>query len=332
MKQKGQNGSIRQRAAGRIDFISSGKHSEAVWAMSLYERLGLRCRVHIRRLHYMALLQDGLTLPSGKAYSNTIGDFEYLKNAFERAWLLGLIPYDVFWDSRGFAFDVGLRGSNAQWRILLKQMIEQACRHHIRNSLARFAPAHIEIWLERTSAADIVASLAEKYNVKLLANEGDISLTSIWRFVRRVGNISRPVRILYLCDLDHDQSRPDAVEKVTDVLDQYGLPQTVDLKVLKLALSKDECVRYELPCVPQARISAPHSTELHALEAAAPVFLCETLQSHINRYADYQSLKDAQKRVDGSIDRLLVKINHIIDDNTDVYEAFEGIRSIIQAN
>jgi hypothetical protein len=332
MKQRGQNGSDCQHAAKRINFISGSKHQEAVWAMTLYERLGLGSRLHIRRLHYTDLLQDGLTLASGKAYRNTTADFEYLKNAFERAQLLGLIPYDVFSDSRGFALNGGLRGSNAQRRILLKQIVEQAYRRHIRNSLACFAPVHIEIWLERTSAADIVASLADKYNVKLVASEEDISLTSIWRFVRRISNISTPVRIFYFCDFDHNQSHPDAVEKVTAMLDQYGLSRTVDLKVLKLALSKDECDKYNLPAAPQDVMGIDNQTELHALEAAAPGLLCETLESHINRYTDYQSLKDAQKKVEASINRLLVKINHIIDDNTDVYQAFEGIQSMIQDN
>ena len=103
MKKNGQNSNGVQRTAGNRDQLASGvnlivmdKHSAAVWATNLYQRLGLRHNIHIRRLHYHALLQNGLPLPSGKTYRNTTGDYEYLKTAFDQARLLGLIPYDVF--------------------------------------------------------------------------------------------------------------------------------------------------------------------------------------------------------------------------------------------
>lgn len=354
MNTNGQNSNGHQRSADNVqhvtcglNIVSKGKYTDAVWAMELYERLSFRRDIHIRRIHYWALLQECLTLPSGKPYRNTITDFDYLKNAFEHARLLGLVPYDVFSDSRvssdfpaslryvasgGFSVKGCYNAGDSARRQLLKQMIEQACRRHMRNILARIAPVHVEVWLERTSASDLVVPLAEKYHLNIVASEGDISLTNIWRFIRRVGNASRPVRILYICDFDPQSIAAAAIDKVTAAMSQYGLSGRVDLKIEKLALDQDECEKYDLPCVPNRHATRTNPTELHALEAAAPGLLCKTLESHINQYSDQNPLKDAEKRADSSIEILMARINRIFEGNPDIYEAFEVIQTGISSN
>ncbi|MBW8014653.1 MAG: hypothetical protein FVQ82_00570 [Planctomycetes bacterium] len=336
MKIRGQNSNGVRQAANRVNFITKGKYSAALWAMGLYERLGLRRNIHIRRLHYHALLQDGLKLPSGKAYRNTVCDYEYLKRAFDQARLFGFVPYDIFSDTRGFSdfrFSVGkgLGGCNKARNQLLKQMIEQTCRRHMSNMLARIAPVHVEVWLEQTTAADIVAPLAEKYHLNIVASHQDISLTNIWRFVRRVGNTSRPVRILYICDFD-----PRAISAATDnlkaVMSQYGLLRSVDVKIIKLALGRRECRKYDLPSVPQPGTSTNLPTELHALEVAVPGFLSALVDRHINQYYDYRLLTDAAKQTNDSISRLMVQINSMIDENSNIYEIIDRIKSRVPGN
>jgi hypothetical protein len=326
-----------QRLASDVNYISKGKHSAAVWAMDLYQRFGLAGNLHIRRLHYRALLQAGLTLPTGRAYRNTQADFEYLKMAFEQARLLGLIPYDVFSDASrfsdfGFSERAGLYGCENARRQLLKQMIEQACRRHVRNMLARIARVHVEIWLERTTAADIVSPIADKYHLNIVASHGEISLTDIWRFVRRVSRVSKPVRILYISDFDPLTASAAAINKLTAAMSQYGLSRKVDLKILQLALSKDECEKYDLPPMPGRRTLTANPTELHALEVAAPGFLCETLEKQIIHYSDSRLFTDSAKQTDDSINRLIVEINRTIDKNTDIHKCLDEIQFSVSGN
>lgn len=344
MKKNGQNSNgiqqttgNRHRLASGVNLISKGKHSAAVWAMNLYQRLGLRHNIHIRRLHYHALLQDGLTVPSGKAYRNTTGDYEYLKTAFDQARLLGLIPYDVFSDTNRFSdFPTYVRpalyGNDIARRQLLKQMIEQACRRHMTNMFARIAPVHIEVWLEQTGTADIVAPLAARYHLNIVTSRSEISLTNIWRFVRRIGNASKPVRILYITDFDPKAMSSAAIDKVTTVINQYGLSKSVDLKIIKIALDHRECKKYDLPSAPGSEKHESNPTELHALEVAVPGFLCSMLEKQINKYFDCRLFRDAAKQTDESIARLMVEINRKIDENQDIYEVLEGINFMIPRN
>lgn len=309
----------------RVNFISKGNHSAALWAMGLYERLGLRHNIHIRRLHYHALLQEGLTLPSGRTYRNTLADCEYLERAFDQARLLGFVPYDVFSDTSGFA-DFGPYGSDTARRQLLKQKIDQACKRHMRNMLACLAPVHIEIWLEKNTAADIFYPLGEKYRLNIVTNQNEIPLTSIWHFLRRIANISKPVRIMYISDFTPEVLNT-AADKVTAIMSQYGLSRSVDLKILKLALSKNECGKYNLPSMPGCSTHTDHPTELHALEAVVPGYLRKKLEKRINKYFDSSLFIDTEKQTDESVSRLIVKINRMIDDNQDIHEALGEIES-----
>jgi len=344
MKKNGQNGNgvqqttdNGQRLASGVNLIFKGKHSAAVWATNLYQQFGMRQNIHIRRLHYHALLQDGLTLPSGKAYRNTVADYEYLKIAFDQARLLGLIPYDVFSDTNRFSdFPTYVRpalyGSDIARRQLLKQMIEQACRRHMTNMFTRITPVHIEVWLEQTDAADIVAPLAARYHLNFVTSRGDISLTNIWRFVRRVGNTCKPVRILYITDFDPKAMSSAAIDKVTTVINQYGLSKSVDLKIIKIALDRRECKKYNLPCAPGSGTHESNPTELHALEVAVPGFLCSMLEKQMNKYFDCRLFRDVAKQTNESIGRLMVEINRKIDENQDIYEVLDGIKSTIPRN
>jgi hypothetical protein len=329
----GQNTSGTQYSSP-VGMISKGKHTDAVWAMQLYEQLGISRNIHIRRLHYQALLQDGLLLPSGKTYCNTVSDFEFLKRAFEQARLLGLIPYDIFSDGSAnrHSFGYGFPSTNDQRRTLLKQMIEQACRRHMKNMLTRLAPVHVEIWLERSTSADIVAEMANKYNLNIVSSETDITLTNIWHFIRRIGSISKPVRILYIRDFHPKSLQGSAIDKVKSAMNQYGLSSSTDLKFIKLALSQQECKRYNLPLAPESFTGRAITTELHALEAAAPGFLNKTLKTNIDRYFDIHAMGDAATKTDKSIERLILKINRTIDENPDIYKAFAGLQSMVSGN
>ena len=110
------------------------------------------------------------------------------------------------------------------------------------------------------------------------------------------------------------------------------LKKSVDLKIIKIALDRRECKKYNLPCAPGCETHKSDPTELHALEVAMPGFLCSMLEKQMNQYFDCRLFRDAAKQTDESITRLIVEINRKIDENQDIYEVLDGINSMIPRN
>ena len=315
----------------RLNFTSDKKSKAAVWALKLYHQTGYKRRIHIRRLHYNALLQEDLKLPSGKPYRNTVEDFEFLKAAFEQARLLGLIPYDIFLENSFYSklyvsFAGGAGGRKKGWQMMLKRTLELACKMHIKKVLADLVPVHIELWLERTDSGDIVEKLADKYNLNVVASRSDISITSIWHFIRRINSADKPVRILHISDWTGSKETSDAAEKIESVLMQYGLLGKIDLEVIKLSLTEEECVRYDLPPEPECR--GETVIELHALEAAVPGLLCSVLERYLNHFINYNCIKEAEERACNAIKRLKT----IVAENSDIYDVIGEIYSEYSGN
>jgi len=222
----------------------------AHWAANLYHSLGLPRNIHPRRLHYTAITMDRLLLPSGKPYQNTQPDFRYLEMAFEQARFRGYIPYDIFSDD---------------------------CVPTQSNS-ALSSPAHIELWLENTNASHLVAPLAQKYSLNILAYPNSIPLTCIWRFTKRAVLIDRPIRIFYLADFNRHKATPSAIDKLHCLINQYGHKNKLDLKTINIGLSYVDCIEYGLPNSPENH----DITELNALDTVAPGIINQTLFKHIS--------------------------------------------------
>jgi hypothetical protein len=193
---------------------------------------------------------------------------------------------------------------------------------------ARAAAVHVEIWLENTSAADIVQSQAEKYNLNVVASENEISLTSVWHFIRRIANISKPVRIFYLCDFDQTSLAMPAIDKVKSALYQYGLSRKIDFDVQKLVLTQSECEEFALPHRPGTELN---TAELHALEVAAPGYMCNSLQKHIKPHVNLAQLSDSIKAAGNSTNGLMSRVEKILDTRTSFSTAFDNIETMINS-
>lgn len=304
-------------------YIGSAAHYVAAeWARRLYMLLPAGQKVHIRRLHYFALTQPQHTKPSGQVYRNTGADWKFLCDACKFARYLEILPYDVFIDRRRAAA-VPLYGEPAgfdcpqQWTRTLTERIEALCRMQMKLMLARLMPVHIEVWVEKSSAADLIESVGHRYSVNIMTTAGELSLTAVWDFIKRIKDARKPVRIFYISDFDPaGENMPISVSrKIEFLLRRYRLSKKVDLKLRPLLLTRLQCRRFNLPGVPLpegsrwnsqfARYNGRVATELHALEVARPGHIRQMVQEELGKYLNLVRLSRACRLAEAALQEVL---------------------------
>jgi hypothetical protein len=171
-------------------------------------------------------------------------------------------------------------------------------------------PYHLEIWVEKSDIEDIVLPLARKYQFNYLPFIGQPSLSACRDLVDRAVLSDRPARILYISDFDpQGQSMPTAVSRKAEwILATRGLD--LDIELRPLALTKDQCIEFELPRTPikdsdklKDAFEKRHgegATELDALEAICPGVLRRLIVTELDRYHDH-GLQDRVDEAESSI-------------------------------
>lgn len=298
----------------------------AIWAANLYIYSGQKQPSSPEMLHYAALRIGGLSMPDGKAYSNSVSSLLFLEGALDSAQLLGLIPYDAFtYSCRIVRSDVSIAASASSmrpWKNILMGKIEKACNSYVRSVMAMTMPVHIEIWMENTTSADIVKPIAARYRVNMLSSTSAIPVRSLWDFVRRVSSITKPIRIFYLSDLTFVSDNSIGAETRTRaILKQYGLAGKIDLKFRKIALTDNQRRRFKLPLFPETDGEKDRGIcQLYALEAVASGTIEQTLERYLKRYLDKGLMGQMARQTEAVMNHLLTRIGRIVEKNTEFKE------------
>ena len=321
----------------------------AKWAEKLYYMLGQKRDVHLRRLHYIALTQLWHRKPDGRIYTNTAANWKFLHDSFKFARYLGLLAYDVFVDRRNL-FTSSCSPCNfkadkpSQWRSDIAGRIERLCRFHTRGIVARCLPVHIEIWVEKSTASDLLNSIAEKYHINVVASMGEISLTAVWQFVKRVSCVDRPVRIFYVSDFDPagDHMPISVARKIEFILRQYKLKKKLDIKLKPLMLTRRQCRKFQLPGVPVCESSKKSfsftqyhgriSTELHALEVAQPGYIHKTVSEQLRKYLDIAKINKTVRVVESAMSQTIEQISRVIKENKTLAGAIMAAEGLMGQN
>jgi hypothetical protein len=268
---------------------------------------------HLRRLHYRIITgASPVRKPDGSIYSNTDADWKLLSTASLAARYLGLVPFDGFIDRR-----------NDEPTIFAENLeddpdeeIEVSCsvlddEPHVEPltipdmpelpGLALWADAPIqryivEVWIEKSTQNDWLVPLCERRGVNLWVGAGEQSEIRSRELAQRAAQYGAPIRIIYLSDFDPGgRSMPKAVaRKVEFAIAKLELD--VDLQLIPLALTPDQCLEYGLPRIPIKdtearkdkfeRIFGVGATELDALEALHPGELARLLEAEIDNWLD----------------------------------------------
>jgi len=301
----------------------------ALWAKELYMLHGRRQKVHIRRLHYFALTQPQHKKPGGQVYRNISSDWKFLCDACKFARYLEILPYDAFVDRRSVPKLPAQReavgfDSPQEWSNLLSLKLESLCRAQMKLMLSKLMPAHIEVWVEKSTAADLIEPVGDSYGINVVTTLGQLSLTAVWDFVKRISRSRKPVRIFYISDFDPaGESMPISVaRKIEFLMRRYGLSGKVDLKLRPLALTRQQCRQFKLPGTPLpenkkrkfkfTRYNGHVTTELHALEVARPGHIRQIVENELKRYVDIAKVSCASQLARAAIKQALKPIRAML--------------------
>ena len=182
----------------------------------------------------------------------------------------------------------------------------------------------VEVWIEKSTQNDWLVPLCERRGVNLVTGIGEQSEIRSRQLALRAARYGAPVRIIYLADFDPGgRSMPKAVaRKVEFTIAKFDL--NLDLQLIPLALTPDQCREYRLPRTPIKEterrkdrfesIFGVGATEFDALEALRPGEMARLLNAEIDNWID-DSLTRRASRFEAELDVLLGRIRRDVHDN-----------------
>jgi hypothetical protein len=316
----------------------AARRRNAEWFAAIWADHGA-AGTHLRRLHYQLVSSTALTRPDGSAYENTENDWQLLCAASLSARYLDLVPFDCLVDRRNDEPMIFARNLDAD----PDQEIEVSCRvlgdqprvFEVQTPsmpplpflyLTAGSPVQkyiVEVWIEKSTQNDWLVPLCQRRGVNLVVGIGEQSETRARELALRSAKYGAPVRIIYISDFDPGgRSMPKAVaRKVEFTIAKFDLD--VDLQLIPVALTPEQCRKYNLPRVPIKdsekrkdkfeQIFGVGATELDALEALYPGELARLLEAELNNWLD-AGLHDRSYRLRSSMQLRLRTIDQGVHD------------------
>ena len=303
------------------------KHStsaikDANWAAQLVESIPVSENIDIGLLHYFVFARCQHRKPDGKAYSNTIEDFAFLRNACEKAACMGLVPYQRFGRNSSLVYPQCVLTPDCsdtyQQRVrVFKRMFDRFCRSYVQTMVAKTMPVHVEIWLENSLSVSLIKPIAQKYNVNFIASSKSISVASIFQFARRIANSAVPIRVLLLSDYDPDcvNMSKITIQKTMMMIDQLIGKGKVGIELDHLMLTAEQCAEFQLPAM-----ACSGKIELNAMEAQQPDYIRENIEGYLDWYIDLEVVKRSKIDIESAVSKMLPRLNEVIDSNRSMTE------------
>lgn len=318
---------------------SKGQVEKAKWIAEIYEKMGSPSECHIRRMHYWLVSQkpkydkprgaeiradlkvqfeskeiDAKTFNEGidkTYYMNTENDWGYITLAAKYARYLGLISNSSIVDRRNPEPKINARywqdeiPSEEKENIDADEIIEAVADKFLCFNPANTQAYMLELWCEKSTMNDILEPLAQSLGANLVCGLGELSITAVYRLMRRIGGADKPVRIFYISDFDPaGECMPVSVaRKIEFFMREIGSEQ--DVKLRQIMLTSDQCKAFELPRTPikaterrKEGFEDRHgtgATELDALEAIHPGELKKLISRELEPYFDEDAWQEARR-------------------------------------
>jgi len=333
--------------APQNDPFYTGRPAEvaaAQWFFILYRQFGYSGGVHLRRIHYQIVSQNPpVKMPNGETYENTDNCWQFLNNAAKWARYLDLVPAEQFVDRRNPDAII-----HSRFQELGDWLYENPNPAYAVNDPASWdsytvpalpelpdlpwylpdPPAFsvwgydgiqqgylVEVWAEKTTMNDILIPLCREYGINLVTGAGELSITAVIEFIKRVEAADRPARILYISDFDPaGLGMPISVARKIEFY-MRQMDESLDVKLNPVVLTPEQIAHFNLPRVPvkdsdkrKANFESAYGqgqVELDALEALYPGELRDIVREAILNYYD-DSLTDraydVKRRLEGHLD------------------------------
>jgi len=313
----------------------------AEWFARLWSKFGYGQGVHLRRIHYQACS----TLekkPNGTVYENSLNDWGYLMNAGKWARYLGLVDAAAFVDRRNFDpvinayfYDDGNPRTYLDAYYVDMDFPEYPTLPSLETAgfEGNRQPYLVEVWAEKTTMNDVLEPLCRDYNVNFVTGKGELSVTTVVEFLKRVTEANRPAVILYVSD--YDAAGVGMPISVARKIEYFLAHSTTSLSVTlqPVVLTKEQVDKYDLPRIPckdsdrrKDNWEGAHGegqVELDALEALYPDELAKIIEREIEQYID-QDIRDEARRVERKVAKYLAeRAQEIIGEYTETLDSIE---------
>jgi hypothetical protein len=187
-------------------------HEAGAWLrdqMQASRLLGRVNPIHNRGIHYALVSRDNISRPDGASYINDADSWEWLQNVASKAarWL-GYVPFDAISDARNEAPIIGERSRpepSARVRfdaeIYLPDHSDLEPEVVVSGFESRQA-FHLVFYGEKTSLAEVLDPLAQRFLADLYLPAGEISDTLLHRMARNGAEDGRPMVVFIFADCD----------------------------------------------------------------------------------------------------------------------------------
>ncbi len=347
---------------------------DAEWfAREIWEKqFAGQSQIHLRRIHYrITESREPLLTPSGKPYLNTEECWYYLETASKKARQLGLVDAEDFEDRKSVEavsyktgdYELGespeptLEVSEGMWSPPRLGDFPDLPSYSIEQYYGE-QRYHLELWIEKSTMNDVLEPLCRRYGMTLQVGVGQFSITRAYQLARRIQRAGKPARIFYISDYDPaGSSMPVAVSRKLEFVNlTKGLD--LDVKVFQIALTRDQCLEYDLPVRPLKDLPANRSdrakkiwngvqrdwgarghkgvAELDALEGLHPGSLAEIVTKAVLHYYDdtlqervgearYELLMATMRRANEIADRHEEELEALRAEHDRIKATFEGV-------
>jgi len=137
---------------------------------------------------------------------------------------------------------------------------------------------YLEVWPEKSTPDDILAPLCAELRVPYLPLIGYQSVTGVIALLKRIAEIGKPARLLYVSDYDRaGRNMPCQVARWIEFYWPKIAPGA-DIKVIPIVLTAEQIAEYKLPQSPDGKV------ELDALEAIVPGELQKIVRRAVSKY------------------------------------------------
>ena len=219
-------------------------------------------------MHYQLISQRAPTKHNHEPYENTERDWNYLCAAAKYARHLKLVDPAAFVDRRnpepricmvpGVDEPPGWEYDFPAWRLpmIRTDLAAEICLempevwttgYDYDDSLQ---PYQVEVWCEKSTMNDELLPVCRVYAANFVTGVGFMSITSVIELLRRVTELKKPCRILYVSDFDPaGGGMPVSVARQIE----YAIKDhasDMDIKLDPLILTCEQVEEYGLPRTP----------------------------------------------------------------------------------
>lgn len=322
---------------------TTGDIDKAQWFAGIWQKAGYSNGVHLRRVHYWCVSQDGLTMHDGQPYQNTDKCWKYLTQCSKMARYLGLVDIADVADHKNPDPVINARfwlDNDPEYEINIPELSDPEIDiYGIYEDYAQ--PYHLEVWCEKSTMNDVLEPVCRRYGANLATFEGEVSITACYQLIRRIEAGNKPVRIFYISDFDPaGNSMPVATaRKVEYMLNKYGL--TNDVKLKPVVLTAEQVTTYRLPRTPikesEKRAASfenafgTGAVELDALEALHPGQLAQIVTRAVSPYYDYGIAQEVNEQAEALRQAISQQVQAIVSRYQPQIEALQAMQDELRA-